>query len=322
MPSQRQWIAGVLAAVVLGLGRPMPVTGLDHVTLQRDGRPIQVAGRLLLTALDGGLMVQAPDGVIWLVQPDELVEHTTDDTAFKPLSSTELAQRLLEELPRGFNVLPTKRYEHYVICYGTSKAYAEWCASLFERLHMAFTNFWTRRGFKLSEPEFPLVAVVFPELISYADYAQPEVGEGVQGVIGYFSMRTNRMVMYDLTGAESLGRLGPRRNTSAQINQILRRPDAQRTVATIVHEATHQIAYNCGLHTRYGDCPRWFSEGIAVYFETPDLTSFKGWRNIGAVNGPRLAQFRSYVLRRPHDSLATLISDDLRFRDTKRTDDA
>ena len=94
------------------------------------------------------------------------------------------------------------------------------------------------------------------------------------------------------------------------------------TVATIVHEATHQIAFNCGLHTRYSDCPMWFSEGIAVYFETPDLHSPKGWSGIGAVNRPRLAQFQQYLRSRPHDSLRTLISNDKRFRDPKQALDA
>ena len=59
-------------------------------------------------------------------------------------------------------------------------------------------------------------------------------------------------------------------------------PEALRTVSTIVHEATHQIAFNCGLHTRLSDCPRWFSEGIAMYFETPDLRSAKGWNRASA----------------------------------------
>ena len=131
------------------------------------------------------------------------------------------------------------------------------------------------------------------------------------------------MTMYDLTGVESQGR-GPGRNrTAAQINQILAQPDALRTVATIVHEATHQIAFNCGLHTRLSDCPLWFSEGIAEYFETPDLRSAKGWSGIGKdVNQPRLEQFQQYLAARPANSLETLLRDDTRFRDPKQSLDA
>ena len=110
--------------------------------------------------------------------------------------------------------------------------------------------------------------------------------------------------------------------TAAQINQILAQPAALQTVATIVHEATHQIAFNCGLHARLSDCPLWFSEGIAMYFETPDLRSAKGWSGIGAVNSPRLERFLEYLERRPANSLETLLRDDTRFRDPKQALDA
>jgi hypothetical protein len=66
----------------------------------------------------------------------------------------------------------------------------------------------------------------------------------------------------------------------------------------------------------------WVSEGIAVYFEAPDLSSSRGWRNIGGVNHTRLQRFREYVARRPADSLRTLIVDDARFRDGRQALDA
>jgi len=301
------------------LGWSGPALGLEHVTLRRDGQAVRVAGRLLVTAQDGGMLIQARDGTLWAVQPEELVEHTADEVAFEPLSAEELAQQLLSELPPGFEIHATA---NYVICYNTSRAYAKWCGSLFERLYAAFTNFWTVKGFELSEPEFPLTAIVFADKQSYVDFSRPEVGDAVETIIGYYSLRTNRMVTYDLTGIESLSRYGVRRSTSSQINEFLRRPEAFRTVATIVHEATHQIAFNCGLHTRYSDCPLWFSEGIAVYFETPDLNSSRGWRTIGKVNRPRLVQFHDYLRRRPPDSLVTLLRDDERLRDTKQGMDA
>jgi hypothetical protein len=85
-------------------------------------------------------------------------------------------------------------------------------------------------------------------------------------------------------------------------------------VATVIHEATHQIAFNCGLQQRFADIPLWVCEGLAMYFETPDLSYGKGWRTVGEVNQPRLTRFQNYLLRRPTDSLQTLLSDDKRFR--------
>jgi hypothetical protein len=130
------------------------------------------------------------------------------------------------------------------------------------------------------------------------------------------------MTMYDLTGMQNLRRPGDRRGSTAEINQMLARPEAEMTVATIIHEATHQIAFNCGLQTRYADIPLWVSEGIAVYFETPDLSSARGWRTIGAVNPARLTAFRQYQTRRGPGSLESLISDDRRLRDSKQALDA
>ena len=316
--SARQTILAI-ALLVCCAGWPGSALGLDHVTLRGDGQTIRVEGRTLVTAEDGGMLVQTRDGILWAMQPEELVEHTTDEVPFEPFTADELAEKLLGELPQGFEVFPTA---HYVICYNTSRAYAAWCGSLFERLYKAFTSFWTHKQFELSEPEFPLVAIVFADKQSYVDFSREEVGDAVATIIGYYSLRTNRMVMYDLTGVETLNRNGAGGNTSSEIKQFLRRPDAPRTVATIVHEATHQIAFNCGLHARYSDCPLWFSEGIALYFETPDLTSSRGWRTIGGVNPPRLVQFHDYLNRRPADSLEKLIRDDERLRDAKQGMDA
>ena len=305
--------------IVVCLGWAGSVNGLDHVVLRRGGKQVSVDGRLLVTAQDGGLLLLARDGVLWAVPPEEQLKHSSDEVPFQPLSREEMSKRLLAELPQGFDVYQTT---NYLICYNTSRAYAQWCGSLFERLYRAFTNYWQNKGSDLSQPEFPLVAIIFADQRFYTEFAKAELGEAAPSIIGYFSLRTNWMTMYDLTGMEALSRFSGRRGTSAQINRILARPEALRTVATIVHEATHQIAFNCGLHARYSDCPVWFSEGIALYFETPDLRSTNGWSGIGAVNLPRLARFREYAPRRPPDSLQTLVADDKRFHDPKQSLDA
>jgi hypothetical protein len=292
---------------------------MDQVTLRRDGKTLEATGKVLVKAQDGGLLLLARDGVLWLIPPEEQVKHDTDDKPFAPLAREELSKRLFAELPQGFKVLSTT---HYLIFYDTAPAYAQWCGSLFEQLYMAFTNLWTHKKFELSEPEFPLVAVVFADRQSYEKFARPELGEASGSVIGYFGLTSNRMTMYDLTGLESQGRV--RTGKTAQINQILAQPEALRTISTIVHEATHQIAFNCGLHTRLSDCPRWFSEGIAMYFETPDLRNGlkKGWSRIGGLNQPRLDQFHQGLSARGADSLETLLRDDKRFTDPKRALDA
>ena len=68
--------------------------------------------------------------------------------------------------------------------------------------------------------------------------------------------------------------------------------------------------------------PFWVSEGIAIYFETPNLESTKGWRNIGGINRVNLVNFRKFLPRRPAGSLELLLTDDKRFRDPATSADA
>jgi hypothetical protein len=298
---------------------PTRLQALEQVSLARDGKEEHVAGKVLVESQDGGLLLLAPDGTLWAIQPEEIVRRKTDAAPFELLDRTALAKHVLGELPQGFETYDTA---HYLICYNTSKAYAQWCGALYERLYRAFFTYWQQRGFEVRDPEAPLVAIVFADRPTYLRYATGDLGASAEAVIGYYNMRTNRVLMYDLTGVEGIAQRGDYATSAAHINRILSRPQAERTVATMIHEATHQIAFNCGFQERYADIPLWVSEGVAVYFETPDLESTKGWRKIGGVNRERLTQFRQYLRRRPADSLATLVSNSQRFRNPPTAPDA
>jgi len=142
------------------------------------------------------------------------------------------------------------------------------------------------------------------------------LGEGVDATIGYYHLQSNRITMFDLTGVEGLIPSNAKVSKNVLLNEIMRQPGAERTVATIVHEAFHQLAYNTGLQVRLADNPFWVSEGLAVYFESPDFGSSQGWSTIGKVNQYNLREFSNYLRIRPGDSLITLLSDDQRFRNS------
>lgn len=297
-----------------------PAQAVEDVLFRFDGRPQRVSGRVLTTAVDGGLLVEGRDGSLWTVTPEDLLERHADSEPFEPYSQQELSGQLIETLPKGFDV---HRTAHYLVCYDTSKAYAVWVGSLFERLYAAFSNYWKNRDFDLATPRYPLVAIVFADRQQYLSHARPEVGPAADGIIGYYSLRTNRITTYDLTGVEAFRSGESRRGSVAEINRMLDRPQAEQAVSTIIHEATHQIAFNTEFQVRFADVPLWVSEGIAVYFETPDLKSKSGWRNIGGVNYKRLDQFRDYHRnRRGKGSLVSLASSDDRFRDQEQGLDA
>src|SRR4029079_17634697 len=123
----------------------------------------------------------------------------TDPKPLTIFTPKEIETQLATELP-GFKAHAT---QHYLIYYNTSQAYARWVGGLFEGLHKAFYNYWSRRGAKLHEPEFLLIALVFDGQSSFSSHAHGEIGERAATIIGYYSLKTNRVTMCDLTGVES-----------------------------------------------------------------------------------------------------------------------
>jgi hypothetical protein len=291
----------------------------EEIVAVQKGRRQTLEGRVLVEATSGDLLLQTDDGTLWLLESNQVLSRKQLDEPFIPVTQEKLAERLLAELPAGFRIHTTP---HYVVCYNTSRAYAQWTSSLIERLYKAFTNYWENQGLELQEPGFPLAVLVFNDRQTYDEFSREDLPAGVGNIVGYYSLRSNRVNMFDLTGVESLRGAGSHRGSMREINQMLSQPEAVPLVATIVHEATHQIAFNCGLSTRYADVPLWLCEGMAVYFEAPDLTSTRGWRGIGRVNYPRLTTFRENVDGWAAGSLARLVSDDRRLRDPRTAADA
>jgi hypothetical protein len=280
----------------------------------RDGEQLQqILGEVLVEAVDGGILLQGADGRQWAIQPEEIENSKDVSTPLKPMTLDEMEQAMLAELPGGFNALRT---DHYLIMYNTTKAYSQWTGNLLERLYKAHFAFWKKKGVTLVEPRFPLVAVIFDTKDGYKEYASKELGDAVDAIIGYYHLQSNRITMFDLTGVEGLLPSNAKVSRSVLLNEVMRQPGAERTVATIVHEAFHQLAYNTGLQVRLADNPFWVSEGLAVYFESPDFSSSQGWSTIGKVNQYNLREFSNYLRQRPADSLITLLSDDQRFRNS------
>jgi hypothetical protein len=296
---------------------PAPKT--ERISFKNSVTARDEVGEVLVESQDGGKLFLTADGQLWLLQPDEILAQAPSDQPLKPLSSEAISAELREELPDGFLVHKTA---HFVLIYNTSETHARWVGDLFERLYRGFTNYWEGRGVKLKEPRFPLVALVFDSREAYLQYAEREIGASARAMIGYYNMQTNRIVTFDITGVQGLAVPGQRYSSSAMLIQLFSRPEAERTVSTIVHEAVHQIAYNSGFQVRLADNPKWVSEGMAMFFETPDVNNARGWGTIGKMNLYQLQQFRIYLQRRPSDSLTTLICDDSRFGNKETVADA
>jgi uncharacterized protein DUF1570 len=84
----------------------------------------------------------------------------------------------------------------------------------------------------------------------------------------------------------------------------------EMNINVTIHEATHQLAYNCGIHNRYFNNPVWLVEGLALYFEAAAQSH---WNKPGEIHPQRLELFvRSCQTLNPI-SLETLIKQDNLF---------
>ena len=280
----------------------------DRLTLLRDGKEHVLVGDILIEAQDESLYFIQNNGRVWFVQPDEIKQRVDSELDALPASFEAMEKSLLEELPEDFKIYRTK---HYLIAYQTERVYAKWLAQLYEdRLYKQFETFWQRKKkIPLKDPKYPLVVIVFKTKAEYQRYVDRDLGPG-QDILAYFALVSNRVAMYDFTAGDRQ----PGEDISARrINEIFQNPAAIYMVATIVHEGTHQLMFNRGVQTRFADTPLWMSEGLAMFFEAPDVKNKKGWRRPGLVFNQRLYRFRNTLPNRPANAIERLLTDDARL---------
>ncbi len=296
---------------------PQPPPKVARIHLKgTDNR--SVLGEVIAEQEEYGYLLLKSDGGLAQITPDRVEKAELVDSALTVTPAAELGEKVVKLMPDGSKVICT---EHFVICYNTTDAYARWNAELYEGLYRGFHRFWKSKGMELCEPRFPLVALIFGTKEEYVKFAGKEF-KGADATFGYYNQKTNRLASYDLTGIEGMIPSGSRVPRTALVQQILSRPEGERTVATIIHEACHQIAYNCGLQVRLGASPVWLSEGIATFFESPDVMSRTGWAGVGKVNRHNQYVLAQYLPKRSSDSLTLLLTDDGRMKDGKTSTNA
>ena len=101
----RGWVIG-LSLVVCGMAPPETV--LEQITFDEEGSPRTISGRVVVKAVDGGLLVQERDGRLWTVPAEVLQKRVTTQTPFRSETSKDMGKRLVAELDRsvapGFHV--------------------------------------------------------------------------------------------------------------------------------------------------------------------------------------------------------------------------
>ena len=267
---------------------------------KENSQPEEITGQLWADYRSEGkglVALEDPMGRIHVIQEKNVSEIVPLDLPFEPYNKKRIADELQKEFGKDFQTYSTS---HFIIIHHTSSSYAAWCGKLFESLYSGFEKYQSRKGFNLRHTEVPMIAVVFGSKSEFEKYAEKDA-PGVKNIVAYYHRMNNRIVLYDLSGFESSAMA--KKRSLRSIDAILSRPQAAFTVATIIHEATHQISFNRKIFLRSGPFPLWFSEGLSMYFETPDVDSRRGWspHGIDRPNSYRLKTFNKYILSKKPD---------------------
>ncbi len=296
MPSNRRYALRMPTFCLLALGllstANAQTTGMVEFfadgRLQRGMALVDLAHELVVIGRDGWMHSLDPR------KPETKVRPL--DERYEPISGTELRNELRSEFGRNTEVIATKNF--LVV---QPRGRGERWPRLFEQSHRAFITYMDKRGVKIRQGRFPMVAIVFPdEQAMYREFKKQDID--AKRVAGLYSGNSNRVMTHD----------GGR---SADI------------AATVRHEAAHQSAFNSGVHSRVNDTPRWITEGVGQMFEPAAMTDPRGGSRLpDRVNRESLGFLNAKFTDR-HDvrfaqTVMQLISDDTMFDNQKQVDEA
>ncbi|GHT45390.1 hypothetical protein FACS189454_04780 [Planctomycetales bacterium] len=307
--------------VILFLGCcSAPALALEYVEFQYKGKKKSAEGQVIVDA-DDGIALESRDGYYYVITPDMLIKRKSDKTPFVPYTKKEAIDDLKKEFPesKGYYILDQKRF---LVVYNTSRAFANWYGRLLEKLYSGFVDHWKRQGVDLETSDYPLVAVVLSSKEAYQDYAKREGTRIVEGQCAYYNRLSNRVVMYDMTGQQTKQEGDRKRATNREIELFLAQPNSYFNVSTVVHEAVHQVGFNCGMHSRFAPIPVWVCEGLAEFHAVPYAKSDIGWVPKIRVNPIRLELLHDFLKKKVEHPLQIMLKSDNTFRDPQTMNDA
>lgn len=257
--STRAVVIALVLSSPLSSGAGMPLVELK--TAEGSFR-----GRVVAKDSDFALLLDR-DGVLRDVPLAGVTAYSIAEPSFRPYSAVDMRDRLLRIVGGGSGI-DTVATPHYVVV-GQAAA-ARGVGEALEEVYDGYRWYCSARKLPLGQPEFPLVAIVFPNRATFDEYCRADKVPPSPSLQGYYRDTTNRFVCYQ-----------DGRGITADLRD------------TLVHEAIHQVAFNTGLHARGGQMPLWAAEGFATALEPeaarrplrPDS------RPLDRANPERLARF-------------------------------
>lgn len=250
-----------------------------------------VAGQLIegqpLEWTDRQMLLLGRDGRLHDFDPRQAENSKKIATSFRSYNTGEMKALLRREFDNRFSISTT---QHFVVVHPKGQ-WGAWSERL-ESLYRSFTHYMQVRGFRMSRPKYPLVAVVFRNQNDYYAHARAGGTPLAPGTLGHYCPESNRVFLFD-SGSK----------------------DWSVNAETIIHEATHQSAFNVGVHRRFAEQPRWLVEGLAMMFEARGVWDAKSTHTRrDRLNRGRLDDFRYYKAKRPKGAILALAASDQLFR--------
>ena len=232
-------------------------------------------------------MLMRSDGSIQRIRNTDIVQQVILNDRFHSIERNELAQQLRAEF--GKNYLVKSNLPYLIVA--RSEHMEAWSKRFLSLFH-AFKHYCVTHTIPTREIEFPLVAVVFGSRSEFLRYANASGTKIPEHCTGYYFSDSNRILLYESTDTST-----------------------KETQNTICHEATHQLAFNMGLHQRRASTPLWLVEGLATMFESPSLSGLQSREGKSRWPASRQATWQT-LSKRPESvqrMITGLIHNDLAF---------
>jgi hypothetical protein len=210
---------------------------------------------------------------------------------------------LMVRLAQQHNLPPMAQYDtaHFVAMSNAEEGLTRMELRNCESMFTTFFDHFRAKGFEIREPGYKLPVAILDSQSGFEAYLGHKMSPLIRG---FYQMDTNRFVMYDYGQNDAwvaFQRTVEKRGS--QINGIFDRQRYRQSVrrqtqdfrndantSTVMHEVSHQLAYNCGLLNRDVQPPPWLAEGMACYCES---TANGAWQGLGEANVERLKDLAS-----------------------------
>lgn len=287
MPRARLFLRSFCTAALLLFAVPAPAADfMFRGTVdgeEFEGRP--------LAWTDDVMHLLGRDGRLRTFDPHEVKDAEKTSPSFEGNSVPEMKRDLYREFGDDLAITTTK---HYIVAHPRGGR-SDWAAR-FEDLYRSCLAYFRVRGFHPEEPKFPLVAVVYRNRDEYYKAATASGTKLPPNTLGHYDIKTNRVQLYDATEGDTKG-------------------EWSDTADTIIHEATHQTAFNVGIHNRFASQPVWLVEGLATMFEARGVWNAQSFHTLhDRLNQERYTDFRANLKARKPGTLGNLVASDQMFK--------